>query len=64
MKKFIYVCLYISIYGWVYILTFFKIKLYFSQWGKIEGDIIHQKISLYSIKGYYFYGYAKDNPYW
>ncbi len=50
-------------HGWVHILTYFLIKLYFSQYGKEDGNRIYQKISLFPMKNYYFYGRAKENPY-
>lgn len=52
------------IYGWTYVLTYFPIKLYFSQNGKKVGKYTYEKISLRPIEDAYFYGYAKDNPYW
>lgn len=53
------------IYGWVYILTYFPIKLYFSQKGKtIGGKYTYNKISIKKLDDAYFYGYTKDNPYW
>ncbi len=64
MKKILNFLSNINIYGWTYVLTYFPIKLYFSQHGKKVGRYTYEKISLRPIKDAYFYGYAKDNPYW
>ena len=50
-------------HGLIVILTYFPIKLYFSQWGKEMDNRIYQKISLKPTGKDYFYGYTKDNPY-
>jgi len=64
MKNFIQFLNGIHRYGIVYILTFFPIKLYFSQFGKEDSNRIYQKVSLRPIPNSYFYGYAKDNEFW
>ena len=51
----------IKLYGLVYLLTFFPIKLYFSQKGKKIGKYTYQKISLFPLNDFYYYGTAKEN---
>jgi hypothetical protein len=53
----------IYIYGWVYILTYLPVKLYFSQYGKTIGNKTYHKVSLSKLENSYFYGFAKKNPY-
>lgn len=50
------------LYGVAFFVGYFY-PIYFSQYGEIIGRRQYQKLSIFPIKNFYFYGLIKNNDY-